>query len=88
MKIELVGCFAGLISTITQIPQLEKIYRTNNTDDLSIYTYLLLLLASILWLIYGYFRKSLSLILFNIFQIILFILIIFEINKKNYINIF
>lgn len=39
MKIELLGCFAGLISSITQIPQLEKIYRTNNKDDLSIYTY-------------------------------------------------
>jgi len=83
---EFIASFALTIAIISFIPQVYKIYITNNTRDLEIITFYLLLLTQILWLLYGIINKSISFILFSLIQIILLIYIItiiFINNKKN-----
>lgn len=80
---EFIGFLAGLLSTIAFIPQVIKAFKTKNTNDISLTTNILLLFAVILWIIYGIFLKSFSLILFNTIQAIVISILLFYIVKYN-----
>ena len=69
-NIEIVGFTAGTIGTLAFLPQAYKIHRTNNTDGLSEATTLCFLAALALWTTYGVLMDSPSLIVTNVFQII------------------
>ena len=48
-----VGYLAGALTVISLIPQVLRVWRTKQTKDLSIRTFLLLIAAGILWIVYG-----------------------------------
>lgn len=50
---ELIGVTAGLLTLITYIPQSVKTLKTRKTDDLSLTTYILLVMSAFLWVVYG-----------------------------------
>jgi MtN3 and saliva related transmembrane protein len=62
----LIGSIAGILSTISGLPQLIKIIKIRETRDLSLATMLIGSTASTLWLIYGFFIWSLPLVGSNI----------------------
>ena len=67
MKIglELLGCIAGVLTTFSYVPQIIRVYKNADISGLS-GTFLLLLAAGlVLWIIYGYGKKSLSIGLFS-----------------------
>jgi MtN3 and saliva related transmembrane protein len=47
--IDTIGYVAGLLTTICLIPQLMKIIITKSTNDISLSTFIVLLLGQILW---------------------------------------
>ncbi len=63
--VTIVGYAAGLCSTLAFIPQFLKIYRTKSAKDLSLTGFSVLVLATILWLAYGFMMNSLPMIAAN-----------------------
>jgi len=82
--IEAIGLFAGFLTMIGFVPQLIKIWRYSSTEGVSLVMYFVLLSGVTLWLIYGVFINSLSIIISNsiagIIQICIISIII--INRK------
>jgi len=64
--IEIVGLLAGLITTISSLPQLFKIVRTKKTRDISLGMFVLYFCGLVLWLAYGLLLGALPIILANL----------------------
>jgi MtN3 and saliva related transmembrane protein len=60
-----VGLMAGFCTTLSFIPQIAKIYRTGRTQDLSLSTYVLLVIGLFLWVVYGVVREEIAIIIPN-----------------------
>jgi MtN3 and saliva related transmembrane protein len=61
----IIGFLAALISSISMAPQVVKIYKTKRTDDLSLWTFVVLATGLFLWLVYGLLIRSMPVILGN-----------------------
>ncbi len=60
-----IGMVAGICTTISFIPQIVKIIRTNHTRDISLLMYCVFAAGVSLWLVYGLFLKSYPMIIAN-----------------------
>lgn len=81
--ITLVGIIAGLLTTISFLPQVIKTWKTKKTQDLSLSTFVLQDMAGILWVTYGIVIKELPLILWNaISAVLVLIIVIFKLRYK------
>lgn len=74
--IEILGCFAGVLTSFAFFPQIIKLLRTKYSNGISLYTYITTLIGCVLWLIYGLYLQSLALIIFNVLNIISSIIVI------------
>lgn len=72
----IIGILAGILCTISFIPQVIKIFRTKQARDLSLVTFIVFFIGIALWLIYGLLIKELPIILANVVGLILVLLII------------
>jgi MtN3 and saliva related transmembrane protein len=63
--VEFLGLAAGSLTTFSNIPQLIQLYRTRLGRDVSALMYVSLSCGLFLWIIYGVFSESLSIILTN-----------------------
>tara|TARA_A100000164_G_C21668489_1_gene658410 strand:- start:191 stop:457 length:267 start_codon:yes stop_codon:yes gene_type:complete len=79
--IEVLGCFAGVLTSFAFVPQIFKLLRTKYSNGISIFTYFITLTGCFLWLIYGVFLGSFALIAFNVINIITSLMIIY-LSKK------
>jgi len=70
VDIAIIGLFAGLLTTGSQIPQAVKVYKTRSTGDLSGIYISILLAGTVIWLCYGIFISDLPLILWNSISIV------------------
>ena len=84
-NIELIGLLAAVLTTIAFIPQVFKVIKTKSSEGLSLTTYLIFIIGVGLWLIYGLFKSSISMIIGNGITFILAFLTIYYIlkNKKS-----
>jgi uncharacterized protein with PQ loop repeat len=57
----IVAWLAPLANCVQLVPQVYKTWTTQRVHDLSLYSLLLLLLTSLLWLLHGYFISDISL---------------------------
>jgi len=65
MHIEFIGLLAACCTTFSFLPQIIQIYKTRVTEGISIGMYLIFSTGVLLWLIYGLFLASPSLIIAN-----------------------
>lgn len=63
--IDKIGTLAAIMSIIGFLPQALKTIRTRKTRDLSLASWSVLFVGSILWLIYGFNKSLLPVILVN-----------------------
>jgi MtN3 and saliva related transmembrane protein len=63
--IELLGMSAGLISSITFIPQVIKTWRSKSAKDISLLMFTFATASVIMWLIYGILIKNTPIIFTN-----------------------
>ena len=63
---EFIGLLAGILTTGAFIPQVLKIWKTQSTKDISVSMYLVMITGVVLWLIYGVYIESFSIIVSNI----------------------
>ncbi len=60
-----IAMVAGAMIIFTTLPQLIKITKTKEVEDLSLGMFFILIIAEVLWLYYGFHIKDLPLILTN-----------------------
>lgn len=63
--IDLIGAMAGVLTTISFVPQVVKTWRSRSTGDISFGMFLLFSLGVALWLIYGAAIHSTPIVLSN-----------------------
>ncbi len=63
--IELIGFAAGLLVAISSFPQLIKSWKTKSTEDIALLWLLINIGGQILWISYGIFKDSISLIIMS-----------------------
>ncbi|WP_227421884.1 SemiSWEET transporter [Pacificispira spongiicola] len=69
--IELIGMLAGILTTAAFIPQVLKCWRSRSTADISLIMFSTMTTGVFLWLVYGLFLNSPSLIVANSVTLIL-----------------
>jgi len=67
----IIGLVAAFFTTVSNLPQLYKSWKTKSTRDLSLTWLIILGFGIILWLIYGLIINSLPLILGNIVTLLI-----------------
>jgi MtN3 and saliva related transmembrane protein len=70
------GFAAGTVTSIGFIPQLIRGYRTKTLHDVSYWMPLVLASGMLLWLLYGFFRNDIAIIVANSFGVSCNILLI------------
>tara|TARA_B100000700_G_scaffold308227_1_gene385619 strand:- start:49 stop:372 length:324 start_codon:yes stop_codon:yes gene_type:complete len=93
MNADTLGYIAAFLTTIAFLPQLLKTLRTKSADDVSLLMLILFLTGVFCWIIYGWFIKSIPILIANslTFSLNMLILIlklsyqkeIFNSNKSN-----
>ena len=68
---------AALRTTVAYVPQTTKTIRTRATDDLSLPTFLLLFLGTILWSTYALLLHSIPILVTNLISLVLASLILY-----------
>jgi len=81
--IKLVGYVATFFTIISLAPQAYKLYLTDHTFGLSIYTFILIFLYSFFWLIYGLYSNDKPLIIAQLFLILFSTYIVYKITIRN-----
>lgn len=81
--VSVIGIVAACCTTFAYLPQSIKTIKTKHTKDLSIFTLLLLINGTILWLIYGIMDKDIPVILANTVSMVLIsTILIYKIRYK------
>jgi uncharacterized protein with PQ loop repeat len=76
LQFEIIGFLGAGLIIISAIPQLFTILLNKSSKDVSLYTYMILLCAQILWSVYGFLKNDLQIISCNLASAIVTILII------------
>lgn len=78
------GLFAGTLTSIASVPQVIKVFKTKNTDDLSALMLVILISGLSLWVWYGLKKEEFPIIISNAFAAILNIILLFcKLTFKN-----
>ena len=75
--IEMIGYIAGILTTISFIPQALLTIKTQNTKSISLMMYMIFSAGILLWLIYGIVINSMPIIAANIVTLPLTLIILF-----------
>ncbi|WP_374444795.1 SemiSWEET transporter [Epilithonimonas sp.] len=70
MNAELLGLIAGGITSIAMMPQLIKVIKEKNAEDISVVMLLVLITGLSLWVWYGILQGELPIILSNGFSVL------------------
>jgi MtN3 and saliva related transmembrane protein len=62
---EFIGSLAGLLTTVSLLPQIIKTYKSRSAKDLSLGMFLLFTLGVLMWFVYGIGINKLPIILAN-----------------------
>lgn len=83
---ELVGYLAAFFTTIAFIPQAYKVFKTNQTKDLSLSLFIIFSLGVLMWLIYGLLLNSIPMTIANTITLLLSLYILYKKIKSEYIG--
>jgi MtN3 and saliva related transmembrane protein len=75
--ITLLGLLAAFGTTFSFLPQAIKIIKTKNTEGISLSMYLMFTTGVFLWLIYGYMKNDMPIMVANAITLILAIIILY-----------
>ena len=74
--IEIIGFMAAIFTTSAFVPQVYKAWKTKDVEAISLTMFVVMFIGVLLWLIYGFYIKSLSMVVANIMSSILSLTII------------
>lgn len=70
MDENILGIIAGILTSIASMPQLIKVIKTRNVDDLSWLMLMILIIGLSLWVWYGLLQNELPIIFSNGFAVL------------------
>ncbi|KAB1229341.1 SemiSWEET transporter [Chryseobacterium viscerum] len=70
MNENILGIIAGVLTSVSMIPQLVKVIREKNVEDISLLMLLVLISGLSLWVWYGFEKDELPIILSNSFAVL------------------
>ena len=70
MDENILGLVAGGITSVAMLPQLLKVLKEKDVEDLSLWMILALILGLSLWVWYGFLKDELPIILSNAFAVL------------------
>ncbi|MCD0478168.1 SemiSWEET transporter [Chryseobacterium sp. LC2016-29] len=70
MNVQILGLIAGALTAIASMPQLIKVIKTKNVDDISWLMLVILISGLSLWIWYGFEQDELPIILSNSFAVL------------------
>ena len=82
MTIDLIAYLAGMLTTIAFIPQVWRVWRVQNIQGVSFNMYIIFVLGTLLWVVYGYVKDIYSIAIFNGLKFILVIPIICRLVRR------
>lgn len=85
MNPEIIGYIGTVISTVSFIPQVIKVYKTKQAKDISYPAFSLIGIGNVIWLMYGIMTDSFPIILANALiglLVLIIILLKFRYEKK------
>jgi MtN3 and saliva related transmembrane protein len=77
--VEILGYCAGFLTTVSFVPQAIKIWQSKSAHDVSMPTFGILAIGSLLWMIYGILTHAWPIIVANI---VTFIFVLFVVCLK------
>lgn len=69
--IDLIGSLAGILTTVSFVPQVVKTWRSGSAEDISLFMFILFSLGVLLWLVYGLAISSRPVIIANAITLVL-----------------
>lgn len=75
--VTIIGSVAALLTTVAYVPQTIQTIRTRATDDLSLPTFLMLFLGTILWSIYAILLRDIPILATNLISLVLASIILY-----------
>lgn len=85
MNENVLGIIAGVLTSVSMIPQLVKVIREKDVEDISLLMLLILISGLSLWVWYGIIKEEWPIILSNSFAVLVnisLLLCYFMYNKK------
>ncbi|MFC0343205.1 SemiSWEET transporter [Epilithonimonas hispanica] len=70
MDENIIGLIAGGLTSIAMMPQLIKVIKEKNAEDISVIMLLILISGLSLWVCYGFLKDELPIILSNGFSVL------------------
>ncbi|MCQ9636838.1 SemiSWEET transporter [Chryseobacterium sp. WG23] len=70
MNENILGIIAGVLTSVSMIPQLVKVIREKNVEDISLLMLLVLIVGLSLWVWYGFMKDELPIIISNSFAVL------------------
>lgn len=77
MDTQIIGLAAGILTSASMLPQLFKIIREKEAEDVSFWMPLILLAGVGLWVVYGVLKKDLPIVLTNAFSVAVNLLLMY-----------
>jgi MtN3 and saliva related transmembrane protein len=74
---QIVGIFAGICTASSLLPQLIKTIKEKKADEISKGMLIILMTGVITWIVYGFMREDLPIIVTNCFSLLLNIIMLF-----------
>nr|WP_298991460.1 SemiSWEET transporter [uncultured Polaribacter sp.] len=74
---EIIGFLAAILTTVAFFPQDIKVYKTQNTQSISLSMYIVFSIGILLWLVYGFYLNSLPMIIANAITLVSSIYILY-----------
>lgn len=72
-----IGIAAGVLTSVSMLPQLIKIIKEKKAEDVSVAMLLVLISGLALWATYGFLREDWPLIITNLFSFLLNCVVLF-----------
>ncbi len=83
--IEIVGFIAAILTTSAFVPQVYRAWKTKDVEAISLTMFIVMFTGVLLWLTYGFYLNSLSMVLANIITSLLILtIIILKIKHKKH----
>ena len=77
VQIEIIGFIAAILTTVSFVPQVYKIWKTKSAESVSLSMFLLFFMGVALWFVYGLLLGSISMIVANTITGILALMIVY-----------
>ena len=70
-KTQWIGIIAGILTATSMLPQLIKVIKKKEAEDLSMKMLIVLMSGIALWIVYGFYQDDIPIIATNIFSLLI-----------------